>query len=133
MTKKLDKKRNRKVDGGLYVGIGGIAYMLWFVSEKIAEFNFLDTADQFAQLHLKFCQQNASNDLGSKLGFYLGNTGVYAINAVIAKSLGNAQLSKQYVKHFAAAEEFYLTADPMGVGSDELFIGRAGYLTGKVK
>ena len=52
-----ENKRNRKVDGGLYVGIGGIAYMLWFVSEKIAEFNFLDTADQFAQLHLKFCAQ----------------------------------------------------------------------------
>lgn len=121
---------NRRVDGGLYVGISGIAYMMWYVSGKLPELNYMETAKKFAEIHLNFCKDDAPKDLGSKLGFLLGNTGVYAVNAVIAKSLGDNEGSKGFVKLFAKAEEDYLTPDPMGVGSDELFIGRAGYLTG---
>ena len=127
---KEENSSNRRVDGGLYVGISGIAYMMWYVSEKLPHLNCLENAKKFAQIHFKFCQNESPKDLGSKLGFLLGNTGVYAANAVIANSMGDVQASKSFVKLFANAEEDYLSADPMGVGSDELFIGRAGYLTG---
>ena len=125
-----DSSPNRRVDGGVYVGLSGVAYMMWYVSDKIPELNCLETAKKFAQIHYKFCQENDSKDLGSKLAFLLGNTGVYAVNAVIANSAGDYQASKSFVRLFGTAEQGYLSADPMGVGSDELFIGRAGYLTG---
>jgi len=119
-----------RVDGGLYVGLAGIAYMMSYVSEKLPDLNFLENAKKLAQTHYRFCQEDSSPDLGSRLGFLLGNTGVYAVNAAIAHSLGDAKACKNFVQLFSKAEEDYLTADPMGVGSDELFIGRSGYLTG---
>ena len=125
-----DNAGKRRLDGGLYVGEAGIAYMLWYVSEKLPELAYMESAHKLAQEHFQFCKEDASQDLGSKLGFLLGNTGVYAVNAVIANSMGNSQTSRGFVKLFAAAEADFLTADPLGVGSDELFIGRAGYLTG---
>eukprot|EP00092_Neocalanus_flemingeri_P068272 GFUD01083399.1.p1 GENE.GFUD01083399.1~~GFUD01083399.1.p1 ORF type:complete len:317 (+),score=51.26 GFUD01083399.1:57-1007(+) len=127
---KNEKSSSRRVDGGLYVGMSGIAYMMWYVSVKLPELKCMETAKKFGQIHFKFCQDEAPKDLGSKLGFLLGNTGVYAVNAVIANSMGDVQASQSFVKLFALAAEDYLTVDPMGVGSDELFIGRAGYITG---
>jgi len=127
---KNEKSSSRRLDGGLYVGISGISYMLWYVSIKLPELKCLETAKKFGQIHFDVCQDDSTKDLGSKLGFLLGNTGVYAVNAVIANTMGDMQSSKSFVRLFARAAEDYLSVDPMGVGSDELFIGRAGYLTG---
>ena len=39
--------------------------------------------------HLAATVEATSKDLGTKLGFLLGNTGVLAVNAVIASDLGD--------------------------------------------
>ena len=82
-----------KYDGGLYVGRAGIAYMLWYVSTKQPELaHNLESARELAFAHYRwqqiilfsislpprFCVQQDHPDKASRLGFLLGNTGVYA-------------------------------------------------------
>ena len=84
-----------KYDGGLYVGRAGIAYMLWFVGTKQPDLaHNLESARELALAHYRwrgfswlcssdlspsrFCVQQDHHDQASRLGFLLGNTGVYA-------------------------------------------------------
>jgi len=119
-----------KYDGGLYVGRAGIAYMLWYVASKQTDLSSnLANARELGLAHYRFCTQQDQNDQGSRLGFLLGNTGVYAVNTVIAHSVGDPQ-ADTFLQLFRNASEDFLTPDPLGVGSDEMLVGRAGYLSG---
>jgi len=51
------------------------------------------------------------------------------VNAAIAKSLGDSRLNNFISAYKKPALEF-LHPDPLGVGSDEILVGRAGYLAG---
>jgi len=124
------EKTPSKYDGGIYVGSAGIAYMLWYQTIKMPSLgDHMGTAKELALAHFRFCESADHNDPCSRLGFFLGNTGVFAVSAAIAHTLGDPRLEK-YLQLFRAAAEDFLAADPLGVGSDELLVGRAGYLTG---
>lgn len=119
-----------KYDGGLYVGRAGIAYMLWYSATRQTGLSSnLANARELALAHYRFCNLQDQNDQGSRLGFLLGNTGVYAVNTVIARSVGDPQ-ADTFLQLFRNASEDFLTPDPLGVGSDEMLVGRAGYLSG---
>ena len=120
------KTGRRDLDGGLYVGAGGVAYMLWYVATKLPEYGaLLNTARTLADAHHQFCQPTTAQSAG----FLLGNTGIFAVSAAIARTVGSP-LVEQYVSSYKSGVQLLLPPDPLGVGSDELLVGRAGYLAG---
>ena len=119
------KTSKRDLDGGLYVGAGGVAYMLWYISVKLPELCQLEAAKTLADIQLKNCQPLTAQSVG----FLLGDTGVFALSAAIATSAGDPLL-EQHVSSYRRAAQLLLAPDPLGVGSDELLVGRAGYLSG---
>uniref|UniRef100_A0A3B5MP28 LanC-like protein 3 n=1 Tax=Xiphophorus couchianus TaxID=32473 RepID=A0A3B5MP28_9TELE len=101
-------------DGGLYDGPAGVAYMLYHVSECPL---FSEQRD----VYLKTPDQNM------RAAFLLGGAGIYAVAAMIYKSLGLADFVKPLTK-FRNLWEVCAPINFLECGSDELFVGRAGYL-----
>ncbi|KAK7882467.1 hypothetical protein WMY93_028641 [Mugilogobius chulae] len=95
-------------DGGLYDGPAGVAYMLFHVSEcplfSLQRDVYLKTAKQIIDISVRYV--DAEPDKNMRAAFLLGGAGIYAVAAMIYKALGLADFC----------------------GSDELFVGRAGYL-----
>jgi len=129
---KQQQINRRTCDGGLYVGLGGVAYALWYISTKLPNSDvFLTEATKLSQAHLQYCAtQDVSRQPSSRLGFLLGNTGVEAVSAVIAKASGNHQLCQDLTNKFHSACKDLVPPDPLGCGSDEILVGRAGYISG---
>jgi len=87
----------------------------------------LAKAEQYLSINSQYYDKS-NLEPGDRLGFLLGSSGISAVQAVVAKSTG-----KDSVKHLADfnrhATEF-LESDPLGCGSDEVLVGRAGYILG---
>jgi len=113
-------------DGGLYVGQGGVAYMLYYLQKKLPELNYLDHANNLCEAHYKSPLRSQSDGLG----FLLGKSGLAALKIVLATQKGDACGQKEAEDFFRGCLPAFLTPDPLGVGSDELLVGRAGYLAG---
>ena len=120
------KTGRRDLDGGLYVGACGVAYMLWKASSHLPELNLMDIANTLATSHLASCPPTTAKNGG----FLLGNSGVFAVNAAIAKAKGDQNTVNQLLLAFKQLSKHFLPPDPLGVGSDEMLVGRAGYLLG---
>lgn len=121
-------------DGGLYVGTVGVAYMLSTLS-KCKLFNlkeghaYLKYARDYLLASLNYAKTRAN--LKSEISsFLLGNAGVYAVAAVISRQLGEKDEQTKYTKLYAQAAENCKPKHFLRCGSDELFVGRAGYICG---
>lgn len=116
-------------DGGLYDGPAGVAYMLYHVSEcpLFSEQRdvYLKTAKHIIDVSVKYA--DAEPDKNMRAAFLLGGAGVYAVAAMIYKSLGLADFVKPLTK-FRNLWEVCAPINFLECGSDELFVGRAGYL-----
>eukprot|EP00092_Neocalanus_flemingeri_P072791 GFUD01089670.1.p1 GENE.GFUD01089670.1~~GFUD01089670.1.p1 ORF type:complete len:104 (-),score=12.72 GFUD01089670.1:217-528(-) len=84
------KTRKKDLDGGMHVGFGGVAYMLWFVSTKIPEMHRMEAAKMLAEVHL----------------------GIFAVNAAIATFLGDSSLDL-YVSSYKKGTQVFLHPDPL--------------------
>ncbi|XP_072300765.1 lanC-like protein 3 isoform X2 [Eucyclogobius newberryi] len=116
-------------DGGLYDGPAGVAYMLFHVSEcpLFSEQRdvYLKTAKQIIDLSVRYV--DAEPEKNMRAAFLLGGAGVYAVAAMIYKALGLAD----FVKPLTTFRNLWEVCAPINFlecGSDELFVGRAGYL-----
>uniref|UniRef100_A0A3B4GRS0 LanC-like protein 3 n=1 Tax=Pundamilia nyererei TaxID=303518 RepID=A0A3B4GRS0_9CICH len=116
-------------DGGLYDGPAGVAYMLYHVSEcpLFSEYRdvYLKTAKQIIDMSVRYV--DAEPDKNMRAAFLLGGAGIYAVAAMIYKSLGLADFVKPLTK-FRNLWEVCAPIHFLECGSDELFVGRAGYL-----
>ncbi|XP_051260641.1 lanC-like protein 3 isoform X2 [Dicentrarchus labrax] len=116
-------------DGGLYDGPAGVAYMLYHVSEcpRFSEHRdaYLKTAKQIIDVSVRYV--DAEPDKNMRAAFLLGGAGIYAVAALIYKSLGLADFVKPLTK-FRNLWEVCAPIHFLECGSDELFVGRAGYL-----
>ncbi|TMS06520.1 LanC-like protein 3 [Larimichthys crocea] len=116
-------------DGGLYDGPAGVAYMLYHVSEcpLFSEHRdvYLKTAKQIIDVSVRCV--DAEPDKNMRAAFLLGGAGIYAVAAMIYKSLGLADFVKPLTK-FRNLWEVCAPINFLECGSDELFVGRAGYL-----
>ncbi|XP_065317854.1 lanC-like protein 3 isoform X1 [Gordionus sp. m RMFG-2023] len=142
-------------DGGLYVGIGGVAYALYKIlslnksNPKILSLNE-DEKQLYADNMLNYIKvslQNLEKDKKHDVAFILGNAGINAVGSIIYSFLAcNAQLlssfqpgmekkfidiSNKCINNYAngavICQNINLHHD---IGGDEYFIGRAGYLSG---
>ncbi|KAF6730310.1 LanC-like protein 3 [Oryzias melastigma] len=116
-------------DGGLYDGPAGVAYMLYHVSEcpLFSEQRdvYLKTAKQIIDVSVRCV--DAEPDKNMRAAFLLGGAGVYAVATMIYKSLGLADFVRPLTK-FRNLWEVCAPIHFLECGSDELFVGRAGYL-----
>ena len=120
-------------DGGLYVGCAGVAYMFYYMAQSEAfadkKEEFLTEAKSYIDVSLKYAdgRDRCSTE---QVSFLLGRGGVYAVAALIYQALGEEskadKLNKQYLSLSSACQDVSF----LSCGSDELFVGRAGYLCG---
>lgn len=130
---KLSSKKD--CDGGIYVGVGGVAYMFWklatlpsFVNERA---DLLENAQKYISPALSYAKTvESGGDLASKVGFLVGNTGVYATAALIAHAQGSKSQMDAMIQKYSDASKTFLPVNFLSCGGDELLVGRAGYLSG---
>lgn len=99
-------------DGGLYGGPAGVAYMLYHVGE-------CPLFSEQRGLYLKAAKRIID------AAFLLGGAGIYAVAAVIYKTLGLADFVKP-LSRFRSLWEVCAPISFLECGSDELFVGRVG-------
>ncbi|KAL0963442.1 hypothetical protein UPYG_G00306460 [Umbra pygmaea] len=118
-------------DGGLYDGPAGVAYMLYHVSESALfsehKDSYLKIAKQIIDVSVVYV--DGEKDKNMRAAFLLGGAGIYAVAAMVYKALGLADFVKPLTK-FRNLWEVCSPINFLECGSDELFVGRAGYLCG---
>ncbi|XP_047996476.1 lanC-like protein 3 homolog [Leguminivora glycinivorella] len=116
----------KHVEGGLYVGIAGVAYMFYHLSknEKLAE-----KKASYRERALEYLNVALKNPTMDKTSFLLGDAGTYALASVIKHSVED----KSYNDMLTNYRQFYntlLNPNFLKCGGDEFFVGRSGYLAG---
>ncbi|KAJ8350433.1 hypothetical protein SKAU_G00255630 [Synaphobranchus kaupii] len=116
-------------DGGLYDGPAGVAYMLYHVSECpwFAQQRdvYLKTAKQIIDVSVRYVDGEQEENM--RAAFLLGGAGIYATAAMVYKALGLSDFVKPLTK-FRNLWEVCAPMNFLECGSDELFVGRSGYL-----
>ena len=121
-------------DGGLYVGCAGVAYALYRLAlseTRTADMrqDLLTSAASYIEESLNYASRKSRDP---PIAFLLGKGGILAVASLIYDQLQGRQaaadeLRKKYVE---LATMVCKPGDILGHGSDELFVGRAGYLCG---
>ncbi|RZF48894.1 hypothetical protein LSTR_LSTR003274 [Laodelphax striatellus] len=126
----------KHADGGLYVGIGGIAYMFFHLSQNRA---FQHEKEQFVAKGLEYIREaerfysnKSSRDAGNIVGFLLGASGCHAVSAVLNHCIGHEEVSKNNVEQYSSAMNMCLPINFLPYGGDELLVGRAGVINGDI-
>ena len=119
-------------DGSLYVGCAGIAYMLDYIAsiEDFADVkgDYLTKAKNYAEVSLSYCKSKKSRD--PPAAFLLGPAGAHAIGSLISADIGEKDVAAEYNKKYLALSSVCEPINYLDCGSDELLVGRAGYLCG---
>ncbi|XP_018418532.1 PREDICTED: lanC-like protein 3 [Nanorana parkeri] len=116
-------------EGGLYGGLAGVAYMLYHVSQCPAFSSHRETYLRRASSIIESCMlyYDQEQDRQTRASFLLGGAGVYGVASMIYKAAGRAD----FIKPLERFRELCDICEPLGFlecGSDELFVGRSGYL-----
>ena len=119
-------------DGSLYVGCTGVAYMFHYVAnmEHFADVkgDYLTRARNYAEVSLSYCKSKKSRD--PPAAFLLGPAGVYVVGSLIYSDIGQKAVADEYNKKYLALSSTCEPVNYLDCGSDELLVGRAGYLCG---
>lgn len=117
-------------DGGLYVGNAGISYMFYCLSNndcfKGSRAEFLEKAVIYANVSLEYAKSSSRD----KSSFILGEAGVQAVSSLIHEAIGDKSKADKFANKFSALSKICTPLSFLRCGSDELFVGRAGYLCG---
>ncbi|XP_078512246.1 lanC-like protein 3 [Lissotriton helveticus] len=116
-------------EGGLYSGPAGVAYMLYHVSESPL---FAAQRERYlcrARSLLEPCLRRADSepDRQARAAFLLGGAGVYAVAALVYRALALPDFDEALGK-FRDLWRVCAQLTFLDCGSDELFVGRSGYL-----
>lgn len=91
------------------------------------------SARENALLYINRAKRNAkqySRSRDERCAFLCGNAGIYAVSAAISDFNQQADTLKEDLKHFEAGFEACKPINFSKYGSDELLVGRAGFLSG---
>ncbi|XP_061483383.1 lanC-like protein 3 isoform X1 [Rhineura floridana] len=117
--------------GGLYGGVAGVAYMLYHVAQcplfAQARDCYLRAAKQLVDACVRYEEDWGEADADTRAAFLLGGAGVYAVAALVYQALGLPDWARPLGK-FRELCELCAPITFLECGSDELFVGRAGYL-----
>ena len=86
-------------DGGVYVGLAGIAYALLYVAQSKQipekEREYLELAEQYMNVALDYEEKKQSAEMRS--AFLLGSAGIYAVAALLFRALGKEEKVQEYI------------------------------------
>lgn len=102
---------------------------LWQAGELVKETSAIENA----QLYIARAKRNAkqhSRSRDERCAFLCGNAGIYAVSAVISQLANKENELQQDIHEFATGFEACKPINFSKHGSDELLVGRAGYLSG---
>ncbi|XP_077977268.1 lanC-like protein 3 [Glandiceps talaboti] len=120
-------------NGGLYVGPAGISYVFYHLAQSgnfpHKKSEYLARAQEYFEAHRSYLKKGRVPQ-SQQPGFLLGNGGVYVAGAMIYKALGDEQKATEYLKMYSDLAGICVPVHFLQCGSDELFVGRAGYLCG---
>lgn len=121
----------RGCQGGLYGGVAGVAYMLYHVAQcplfAPSREAYLRAARRVVDACLRYQEAGGEADADTRAAFLLGGAGVYAVAALVYRALGLPDFARPLGK-FRELSEVCAPLSFLECGSDELFVGRAGYL-----
>ncbi|PAA74988.1 hypothetical protein BOX15_Mlig024892g1, partial [Macrostomum lignano] len=126
-------------DGGLYVGSPGIGYACLHVLRSAGPLLqpsdrdwLLTTAGQISDRTVQDIEAGLSPAAEPRDSMILGAAGCFMLAAEIAAVRNQAAECVKQADKFVAecSRRLPLPGDPLGFGSDELFVGRAGCLLG---
>lgn len=117
-------------DGGLYVGNAGIAYMFYSLAGNEAFRDNRSTFLERAMMYANVSQEYVKHSSRDKASFILGEAGVQAVSCLVHEATGSQGTADKFGKKYAALSDVCLPLKFLRCGSDELFVGRAGYLCG---
>jgi len=119
-------------DGSLYVGCAGVAYMLHYIgtSDVFPEkrHNLLTKARNYIDVSLSYVNSRHNRD--QPPAFLLGNAGPYAAGAMIYADTDKKAASDELLMKYKALANACEPVDYLPKGSDELLVGRAGFISG---
>lgn len=118
--------------GGLYGGVAGVAYMLYHVAHcplfaQARRDSYLRAAKRLVDACVREEEDWGQGDADTRAAFLLGGAGVYAVAALVYQALGLPDAAGALGK-FRQLCELCVPITFLECGSDELFVGRAGYL-----
>ncbi|XP_011859511.1 PREDICTED: lanC-like protein 3 homolog [Vollenhovia emeryi] len=121
-----------EIDGGLYVGASGISYAFMRLAkcaalESETSKKHLSLADHYLRSSLSMVQRREGR---SSTGFLLGDWGILAVGAVLAAIRKDNETATELIKRYIAMGERCKEVNFLKCGSDEVFVGRSGYLYG---
>ncbi|PRD21592.1 UNVERIFIED_CONTAM: LanC-like protein 3-like protein [Trichonephila clavipes] len=119
-------------DGGLYVGLSGISYMCYYLSQHE---HFIEKKQEFLEKSLYYMiyaleDANHPRNRHTQTAFLLGGCGSYAVAAALMNALGKEKECQMHLQQYISLADRCMDPDYLGNGSDELLVGRAGYLSG---
>ena len=135
IVEKIDRGSNgiaREIDGAVYVGPAGVAYALLHVAGTGVfqdSSPLLQRADSYIRANYDYAEKRAPRRRGEKVGFLIGYSGVYAVDAAVGKALGDEGRTRRSLAKF---NEIAGLAVEGACNSDELLVGRAGYVCGSL-
>lgn len=122
-------------ENGIYLGTAGVAYMYYSISKKDAlkehHNAFLEKAVEYIKPALNVVVKS-SHRIKDGPSLLLGHCGVYAVAAVVFNESNNKWLSMKYYKLYVNLAKTCQKQNFLKCGSDELFVGRAGYVLGSL-
>uniref|UniRef100_A0A6B2EBH6 LanC-like protein 3 homolog n=1 Tax=Phlebotomus kandelakii TaxID=1109342 RepID=A0A6B2EBH6_9DIPT len=119
--------------GDLYVGDAGIAYMFYRIHKSPVLRDKIPGALAHAQQYIERARSNArhyAKRSDERCAFLCGNAGIYAVSAAISQELGDQSQCQKDLDCFAAGFGACKPINFNKYGSDEVLVGRAGFLSG---
>jgi hypothetical protein len=131
---KIKLKVNEKYcDGGVYTGSLGLIFMCY----KMLSSGRFDEYQHQIKDYMNEClkaneQYYMSNDVRQtrEISFILGKGGLYVMGSLVSSALGLRENAGRYASDYADLANVCEPINFLPKGSDELFVGRAGFLCG---
>lgn len=124
---------HRNCDGGLYVGNAGAAYMFYYLanSEMFSsrKADFLENGLIYGKAATDYVERGGHRG-DPPCSFILGGAGAVAVYSLLFDTAGNKSKSQKLAEHFVKLADHAKKMNFYPHGSDEVLVGRAGYLSG---
>lgn len=127
------KSSAKYCDGGIYTGNLGIIFMCF----KLLKSGIISESDQKQKIHsyLSECinanqDYYANNNIkqSKDVSFICGKGGFYVMGAMALKLLGKESDAIAFAQYYASLARICEPLEFLSGGSDEMFVGRSGYL-----
>jgi len=117
-------------DGSLYVGPSGIGYAFYhkavnYDSSEAEKLEDLTFAKNMIEVNLSFARHHRMSP-----GFLLGSSGLHAVAAAVYHALNDHAKAHEHAQKFGEMARVFLPLKVYSYGSDELLVGRSGYVMG---